>query len=201
MIDVLKPLYIAKKSRAAKQGLNIGARAATLTLSEVTMQTAKINCYCIVFVLIFGLILAPIAPHTVLAAEQGAAAAGSTSDQTQTGKATGTATGAAGGVGVSGSSDKAAPSGKGALAPPPKKSPPSQPTPLKSTDEQKSPKAIGASAGKVGTTGADSETGGISMGWKITAGVLGVGLLLGLAGGGGGGGGSGGGSTTATDTH
>ena len=159
------------------------------------MQIANIDCHriTIVIVLIFGLILSPIAPHTVLAAEQGATAAGSSTDEPSSGAAGGSAAG----VGVSGSPDKAAPSGKGALAPPPKKSPPSQPTPVKSAGQQKTPqKAIGASAGKAGTAGADTETGGVSMGWKITAGVLGVGLLLGLAGGGGGGGG--GGSTTPT---
>jgi hypothetical protein len=156
------------------------------------MQIANIDCHCIaiVFVLIFGLIIAPIAPHTVLAAEQGATAAGSSADEPSTGAAGGSAAG----VDVSGSPGKATPSGKGALAPPPKKSPPTQqPTPVKSADQQKkTTKAIGASAGKAGTAGADTETGGISMGWKITAGVLGVGLLLGLAGGGGGGGSSGG---------
>ena len=154
------------------------------------MQTANIDCHriAIVIVLIFGLILGPIFPQTVLAAEQGATTAGSSTDE----PSTGSAGGAAAGVGVSGSPDKAAPSGKGALAPPPKKSQPSQPPPVKSAEKKEAPKAIGASAGKAGTAGTDTETGGVSMGWKITAGVLGVGLLLGLAGGGGGGGSSGG---------
>lgn len=158
------------------------------------------NTYChrmsIVVVLIFGLILAPIIPSAVMAAEQGPSAAGSTSEAPSTGSA--------GGVDVSGSSGKASPSGKGALAPPPRKSPPSEPAtvesaeekkspssepkPVKKAEEKKTPKAIGASAGKAGPATAEP-SGGMSMGWKITAGVLGAGLLLGLAGGGGGGGG------------
>lgn len=146
----------------------------------------------IVAALILGLILAPITPTTVLAAEQGPAAADTTSNTPSTGTA--------GGVDVSGSSGKAAPSGKGALAPPPKKSPPKQPTPapVKKAEEKKPPpKAIGASAGKVEPATAEP-SGGMSMGWKIAAGVLGVGLLVGLAGGGGGGGG--GGTTPAHTT-
>jgi hypothetical protein len=142
---------------------------------EVTMQRIRdINLRCAMAALLtLGLILAPIAPGVAQAAE-GA------------------------GVGVSGPEQTPAPKGKGALAPPKEAQPAAKkPTvenaekkPAKSTEPQKVPEGIAASAGTAGTTAAASG-GGISMGWKIAGGVLGVGLLVGLAGGGGGGGGGG----------
>ncbi len=147
----------------------------------------------IVSLLTLGLILAPVFPDIALAAE-GAGAAGAGPDDTQP---AGTAAGAAAGAGVSGPSGKPAGAGKGALAPP--KGVDAQKPPVKSADKkpkktdesQKVPKGIAASAGTVGKPAAASG-GGISLGWKIAGGVLGVGLLVGLAGGGG----SSGGGTT-----
>jgi hypothetical protein len=123
-----------------------------------------------------GLILAPLLPGAALAADGP-------------------------GVGVSGASGEPASStGKGALAPP-KDIPSSEekPTvekagkkPAKSDETRNVPRGIAASAGNAGTVTASSG-GGVSLGWKIAGGVLGVGLLVGLAGGSSGG--SGGGTT------
>ncbi len=142
----------------------------------------------LVTLLTFGLILGPISSNLALAAE---GAAGGGPDDIQP-------AGTAAGAGVSGPSGKPAGAGKGALAPP--KGVDAQKPPVKSADKkpkktdesQKVPKGIAASAGTVGKPAADSG-GGISLGWKIAGGVLGVGLLVGLAGGGGS---SGGGGTT-----
>lgn len=147
----------------------------------------------VVTFLTIGLIQAPVLPDIALGAE-GAGAAGSSSyDQS-----TGTAGGAAAGAGVSGPSSKPAGTGKGALAPPKSAQPPSEKPAVDSAEKkpekpkgsQKVPKGIAASAGTAGTAAAPTD-GGISMGWKIAGGVLGVGLLVGLAGGGGSGGGGG----------
>jgi hypothetical protein len=116
--------------------------------------------------LTLGLILAPVFPEIALAAE-GA------------------------GVGVSGPYSGPESKGKGALAPPKDtqpavEKPPAkkvQKKPAKTDASQKVPKGIAASAGTVGTAAASSG-GGIALGWKIAGGVLGVGLLVGLAGGG-----------------
>jgi outer membrane biosynthesis protein TonB len=162
--------------------------------------------------LIIGLTFGPTLPQNILAAEQGTDAAGSTAEEITEGQR--------GGVDVSGTSGKGS-SGQGALAPPPKqdsqpapapkpqpKTEPQiepqieqepKPAPVKKAEPKRKPKAIGASAGKAGP--ATTESGeGLSMGWKIAAGVLGVGLLIGLAGGGGGGGG-GDGTTTPAHTN
>jgi hypothetical protein len=141
---------------------------ATQMILDTRLRTAIIN------LLIFGLILAPVIPGTALAAD-GA------------------------GVGVSGPTSGSGTTGKGALAPPkdtptPAEKPPVEKVekkPVKTAEPRKVPKGIAASAG---TAGAAATTGGgISLGWKIAGGVLGVGLLVGLAGGGGS---SGGGGTT-----
>ena len=145
--------------------------------------------------LIYGLILAPVLPDIALAAEAAGTAGASSYDQS-----TGKAGGAAVGVGVSGPSDKPAPAGKGALAPPAESKPTIKKPPVKSVEKkpkkpaesQGVPKGIAASAGSAGAA-ASSTGGGIALGWKIAGGVLGVGLLVGLAGGGGS---SGGGSTS-----
>lgn len=142
-----------------------------------------------------GLTLPPIFPDIALAAE-GAGVAGAGSEE----QSSGTAGGDAAGVGVSGPSRRPAATGKGALAPPEGTQPVAPQPPAKSAGKkppktkksQEVPKGIGASAGTAGTVAAASG-GGISMGWKIAGGVLGVGLLVGLAGGGGS---SGGGGTT-----
>ena len=137
--------------------------------------------------LISGLILLPIAPGLVLAAD--------TSDPETIQQPSETT-----GVGVTGTGGKAAPAGKPALAPPPKgtATPTAQTPPAKSTEPKEVPKGIGASAVTAGSTSVKSGGGGVSMGWKITGAVLGVGLIIGLAGGGGGGGGGG---TSTTPTH
>ena len=120
--------------------------------------------------LTFGLILAPVCPGMALAADSA-------------------------GAGVSGLDSGSTPAGKGALAPPQESTPPTvekppvknaAKEPAKTDESRKVPKGIAASAGTAGTVAASSG-GGISMGWKVAGGVLGVGLLVGLAGGGGGG--------------
>lgn len=124
--------------------------------------------------LTLGLILAPVFPEIAQAAE-GA------------------------GVGVSGPYRGPESTGKGALAPPKDTQPSVEKPPAKKVEKKpvktdapkKVPKGIAASAGTAGTAAA-SRGGGISLGWKIAGGVLGVGLLIGLAGGGG----SSGGGTT-----
>lgn len=121
--------------------------------------------------LTLGLILAPVLPKIALAAEGG-------------------------GAGVSGPYSGPESTGKGVLAPPKGTQPSVEKPPAKKAEKkpvktdapQKVPKGIAASAGTAGTVAAASG-GGISLGWKIAGGVLGVGLLVGLAGGGGGGGG------------
>jgi hypothetical protein len=136
-------------------------------IRDTRLRTAMIN------LLILGLILAPVVPGTALAAE-GA------------------------GVGVSGPTSGSGSTGKGALAPPkgapaPPEKPPVKSVekgPAKTVEPRKVPKGIAASAGSAGTA-ATTTGGGVSLGWKIAGGVLGVGLLVGLAGGGGGGGGGG----------
>jgi hypothetical protein len=145
-----------------------------------------------VTLLTVGLILAPVLPDLSLAAEGAGAAAGAGSYDQSTGKAGGASVG----VGVSGPSGKPAAAGKGALAPP-KGAKPAGEKPEKSAEKkppnpdetQEVPKGIAASAGDAGPAAA-STGGGISMGWKIAGGVLGVGLLVGLAGSGGSSGGS-----------
>jgi hypothetical protein len=143
--------------------------------------------------LTLGLTLAPVLPDIAMAAE-GVGAAGAGTYEQSTEKTGGTAAG----VGVSGSSGKPGPAGKGALAPPPGTAPAAPKSPAKSAkkkpaENQTVPNGIAASAGAVGKAAA-SAGGGISMGWKIAGGVLGVGLLVGLAGGGGS---SGGGASTS----
>jgi hypothetical protein len=161
---------------------------------EVAMQTIRdIRLqFAMVTILTVGLILTPIFPDIALATEGAGTADSQSLDQP-----TGTAGGASSGVGVSGPSGRPAARGKGALAPPKGAQPPAAKPPVKSADKkpkktdesQKVTKGIGASAGTAGTVAATKE-GGISLGWKIAGGVLGVGLLVGLAGGGGSSGGT-----------
>jgi len=99
------------------------------------------------------------------------------------------------GVGVSGAGGKSAQPGMGAPVPPkqepaapvpPEQEPAlQQPPPVQSSEVKEAPKGIGASAGTAGTAGTEAGK-GISYGWYIAGGVLGLGLILGLAGGGGG---------------
>lgn len=136
----------------------------------------------IVVLLAMGLILAPVLPGLALAAEAGAG-----SDTVKRPKSG--AGGAGVGAGVSGSSGKRKTTGKGALAPPSKVAPTTKKPTVNSAEQKKAAKGVGATASTAGTSGA-KKGGGVALGWKIAGGVLGVGLLLGLAGGGGGGGGS-----------
>jgi hypothetical protein len=124
--------------------------------------------FAVITLLILGLVLAPVIPGMALAAD-GA------------------------GVGVSGPDRGPASTGKGARAPPPEgttateeKAPvkSAEDKPAKTSEPQEVPKGIAASAGTAGAA-ATASGGGISLGWKIAGGVLGVGLLVGLAGGGG----------------
>ncbi len=151
----------------------------------------------IVVLLTMGLILAPVLPDLALAAEVGAGA-GTTGSETVKRPKSG-AGGAGVGAGVSGSSGKRTTTGKGALAPPSKVAPTTKKPMVNSAEQKKAAKGvgaeqkkttkgIGATASTAGTSGAKKGA-GVALGWKIAGGVLGVGLLLGLAGGGGGGGG------------
>jgi hypothetical protein len=155
-----------------------------------------LNRLSLVAFLIFGLILSPIAPSLVLAAEM----ATDTQDRETGQLLAGTNGGAATGVDVTGTPAKTTPAGKAVLAPPSKETAPKpQTSPAKNAEPQKTPKSIGGSAVAAGSTGVESSTHhGVSMGWKITGAVLGIGLLVGLAGGGGGGGGGG---ATTPPTH
>jgi hypothetical protein len=185
-----------RPSHNSQYRLEYCCNSSYITPMEVAMQTIRdIRLqFAMVTLLTVGLILTPVFPDIALAAEAAGAAGSSSYEQPA-----GTAGGAASGVGVSGPSGKPASTGKGALAPPKGTQPPAEKPPVKSagekppkTDEaQNVPKGIAASAGTAGTAAASSG-GGISLGWKIAGGVLGVGLLVGLAGGGG----SSGGGTT-----
>ena len=132
--------------------------------------------------LIVALIMAPVMAGLSFA-QEGPAAAGSEELKQ---KPAGTAGGTAAGVGVSGSEGEIASPGKGAPVPPKEEPAPSQPPLVKGDEGKDVAKGIGASAGTAGTAGAQAGK-GISTGWAIAGGVLGLGLLLGLAGGGGGG--------------
>ena len=150
------------------------------------------SCYnriLLISILILGLVLAPGIPTLASADEK----AGTTSS-TKTKKPKSQSAGSTG-VGVSGTPLKPAPTGKGALAPPVQQAEPTaQPQPVKNAEKKTVPKGIGASAGTAGASGTGSSR-GLSLGWKVGAGVLGLGIILGAAGGGGGGGGGGGSSS------
>lgn len=148
----------------------------------------------LVMLLAFELILAPVSPGILLAADQES----DVTDADTADQPAGTGGGSSTGVDVSGSGEST-PSGKGVLAPPPRKEgpaaekpqekiPTAEKPPVESAQPKKTPKGIGASAGTVGKAGTETDAGGISMGWKIAGGVLGLGLLIGLVASSGGGG-------------
>jgi hypothetical protein len=117
-----------------------------------------------VIIAILSLIIAPSYWHLAIAAE----------------------TDAGPGVGVSGTTGKPAATGKGALPPPPEEMKPTdaakpkeETPPVQSAQPKEVPKGIGASAGTAGTAAAESG-GGVSLG-MIGAGVLAIGLLVGVA--------------------